>query len=174
MLHIILVVLVALACLVFSYSYLRAGAAEWPPAGVARPALLLPGLATLALAGCALAARWAERGARQDRPAQLKLGLAAALIGGAAALGLLALDWLGSGLSHGAHAYGSLVLALVGFQGTLVVIGLVLTAVVLAQALLGYFDARRFLAVQNTALYSATLLLTWLVIAATVYLSPYL
>jgi len=84
----------------------------------------------------------------------------------------LGLDWARSGLSLSAHAYGSLVLALVGFQVTLLVGGLVLAGVVLAQALLGYFDAHRFLAVQNTALYCDALAVNWLVTYAAVYLSP--
>ena len=174
MAHIVLVIFVSTACLVFSYFYLRANAPAWPPAGVSRPELLLPGLATLATLSCAAAAHWAERGIRRGRQTQLKLGLAAALAFVVAVIVLLGLDWGRSGLSPTAHAYGSLVLALVGFQGTLLVGGLVLIGVVLAQALLGYFDRHRFLAVQNTALYCAALTVNWLVTAAVVYLSPYL
>jgi cytochrome c oxidase subunit I+III len=174
MAHIVVVILVASACLVFSYFYLRASSPAWPPAGYSRPDLLLPGLATLAAVACAAAAHWAERGVRRGRQLRLKVGLAATLALVVAVVALLGLDWVRSGISLSAHAYRSLVLALVGFQGTLLVCGLVLVAVVLAQALLGYFDAHRFLAVQNTALYCDALAVNWLVTLAVVYLSPYL
>lgn len=45
--------------------------------------------------------------------------------------------------------------------------------VVLAQVLLGYFASRRFLAVQNSALYFTAVTANWLVVFSVVYLSPY-
>jgi cytochrome c oxidase subunit I+III len=175
MAHVVLVVAVATACLVMSYYYLRAGAPAWPPAGTPSPGLLLPGLATPAALGGALAVWWAERRVRRGGLGQLKLGLALAVALWTAFLALLVADVAGQvrgGLSPAAHAYGSAVVTLLGYQGVVAAGGLVLLAVVLVQALLGYFDSRRFLAVQNTALFCAAAAVNWLVVGAVVYLGP--
>jgi heme/copper-type cytochrome/quinol oxidase subunit 3 len=172
MLHVILVVAVATACLVMSYFYLRAGAAAWPPAGFAVPDALLPGAATLLLVAGTLAAWWAERRIRRGAQTHLKLGLGVATAAVAAFLAFLILHMAG-GVSPSAHAYGSSVQTLLGYQAVLVVAGLVLLGVVLTQAFLGYFDARRFLAVQNTAMFLTAAAANWLVVYGVVHLSPY-
>ena len=46
--------------------------------------------------------------------------------------------------------------------------------VVSVQAWLGYFDARRFLAIQNTAIYSAAAAVNWLILFAVLYGAPLL
>jgi cytochrome c oxidase subunit I+III len=174
MAHIVVIIFVVTACLVFSYFYLRADMPTWPPVGFGRPALLLPALATVASIGVVVAAHWAERGIRRSRPGRLLFGLAGALLLTASALALLAASWLTSGMSASDHAYASLVVTLLGVQATLLVGGLVLLGVVLVQARLGYFDAHRFLAVQNTTVYSYALAANWLVSGGVVYLTPYL
>jgi cytochrome c oxidase subunit I+III len=171
MTHIIVVIAVATACLVFSYFYLRAGTPAWPPSGVAPPSPFLPGLATLALFGSALSAWWAERSIRRGAQARLKAGLGGAAALGVAFLALIVLDTVRSGIAPAARAYDSAVATLIGYQAVLVVGGLVLAGVVLAQALLGHFDARRFLAVQNTAMYLGAIAVNWCVVLTILYLS---
>jgi heme/copper-type cytochrome/quinol oxidase subunit 3 len=173
MVHIVIVIAVATACLVMSYYYLRAGTAVWPPAGYARPDLLLPGLATLVLLAGALFVWWAERRIRSGAQGQLRLGLVGAAALGLAFLVLLISDTARSGISPSTQAYDSAVATLLGYQAVLVVGGLILLGVVQAQAWLGYFSARRFLAVQNTALYCIAVAINWLVIFAVVYLTPH-
>jgi cytochrome c oxidase subunit I+III len=173
MVHLIVVLTVATACLVMSYYYLRAGTAVWPPAGYPRPDLVVPGLATLVLLGGALFVWWAERRIRSGAQGQLRLGLAVAGALGLIFLALLASDTLVGGISPAAQAYDSAVATLLGYQALLVVGGLILLGVVQAQALLGYFSARRFLAVQNTTLYCMAVAVNWLVIFGVVYLTPH-
>jgi heme/copper-type cytochrome/quinol oxidase subunit 3 len=50
--------------------------------------------------------------------------------------------------------------------------GLLMGVVVQAQAWLGYFNARRYLAVENVALYTSFTAAAWAVVAAVLYLSP--
>ena len=173
MIHIVIVIAVATACLVMSYYYLRAGTAVWPPAGYPRPELLVPGLATLVLLGGALFVWWAERRIRSGAQGQLRLGLAVAGVLGLVFLALLASDTLHSGISPAAQAYDSAVATLLGYQAVLVIGGLILLGVVQTQAWLGYFSAQRFLAVQNTTLYCIAVAVNWLVIFAVVYLTPH-
>jgi cytochrome c oxidase subunit I+III len=174
MIHIVLVMLVATVCLVFSYFYLYANAPAWPPEGYRQPGLLLPGLATLALGACGVMAYLALRGIRRGAQAQLKLWLTGALLCGGLFLGLVIAGWQRDGISISAHAYGSIFLTLGWYQVTLVVGGLVLLGVVLTQAWLGYFDARRFLAIQNTAIYCAAMAANWLVVFAVLYGAPFM
>ena len=49
-----------------------------------------------------------------------------------------------------------------------------LLGVVLVQACLGYFDHRRFLAIQNAAIYYTAIFVNWLVVFAVLYGTPYL
>ena len=174
MMHVILVVAVATACLVLSYYYLRAGAESWPPSG-GPPDVLLALLATGAAVGGTAAAWWAERRVRRGALGQLKVGLAVAAALWTAFFALLVMDVVAlatGSASPTAHAYGSAVVTLLGYQEVLAVGALVLLGVVLTQALLGYFDEHRFLAVQNTALFCTAAAASWLVLAGVVYLSP--
>jgi heme/copper-type cytochrome/quinol oxidase subunit 3 len=174
MIHIVMVMAVATVCLIFSYYYLHAKAPVWPPEGHDRPDLLLSGLATLALAAGAGSAFMALRAIRNGAQGRLRLWLTAALLCGGAFVALALVGWQRDGISISAHAYGSIFLTVGWYQVVLVVGGLVLLGVVLAQALLGYFDARRFLAIQNAAIYCAAMTVNWLVLFGVLYLTPHL
>jgi heme/copper-type cytochrome/quinol oxidase subunit 3 len=170
MAHIVAIVFIVLACLVFSYFYLRADMPAWPPAGYARLDVLLPVLATIVILGLAAAVHWAERGIRRAQRQRLLFGLGGALALALSALALLVGVWMATGMSPAEHAYASLVFTLLGFQLTLLVGALVLIAVVLVQAWLGYFDRHRFLAVQNTSLFTAAAAVNWLVTGGVLFL----
>ena len=62
---------------------------------------------------------------------------------------------------------------LLAYQAALVVGGLVIGAVVQVQAWLGYFETRRFVAIQNNALYAISAALNGLVIFFVVYVSAF-
>jgi heme/copper-type cytochrome/quinol oxidase subunit 3 len=47
-----------------------------------------------------------------------------------------------------------------------------MSAVVQVQVWLNYFNARRYLAVENVALYTSFTAAAWVVVAAVLYLSP--
>ncbi|MCC7372167.1 MAG: cbb3-type cytochrome c oxidase subunit I [Chloroflexi bacterium] len=174
MIHIVLVMAVATACLIFSYYYLHSKAPAWPPAGYDRPELLLPSLATGALALGGGMTYLALRAIRAGSQGGLRGWLTGALLAGGAFLWLTYLGWQQEGLSLSGHAYASLFLTLGWYQVILVVGGLIVLGVVLVQALLGYFDHRRFLAIQNAAIYSAASVVNWVVLYGVVYLTPYL
>ena len=173
MIHIVMVMAVSTACLIFSYYYLHGSAPAWPPDGYSRPSWLLPGLATAALAVAGLLAYLALRSIRRGDVGGLKLWLSGALIAGGLFIALALLGWQQDGISLGAHAYGSVFLTLGWYQVVLVAGGMILTGVVLVQAWLGYFDHRRFLAVQNAAIYTAAAAVNWLVLGAVLYVTPY-
>jgi cytochrome c oxidase subunit I+III len=169
MIHIVLVIAVATTCLLFSYFFLYAKAPIWPPNGqtLPDPGLMTLGVMTLGLVGTG--AYLALRAIRRGSQGGLRCWLAAAMLASGAFLGLILIALQQSGLSQSSHAFDSIVLTLVWYQVVLVSAGIVLVGVVLVQAVLGYFDERRFLAVQNTAIYSAAITVNWLVILAALF-----
>ena len=97
----------AFGALAFTYFYLQLYAPAWPPAGVARPGLLLPALAA-ALTGASIAAQAATAWAfGQGREGVTRLALAATGALGVGAAGTLGAALVGLGVSPTAHAYGS-------------------------------------------------------------------
>ena len=165
---------VFLGCLVFSYFYLRTNTLQWPPAGLPHPDLLLPGIATVVLLASAAQMLLAERGIRAGSQGRLVLGLAGAYGLGALFLGLQMVDFARVPFTPGTNAYGSAFFTLAGTHAALAAAGLVMGIVVQLQAWLGYFNRLRFLAVQTTAMFWYFVLVSWLVVLAVAYVSPYL
>jgi heme/copper-type cytochrome/quinol oxidase subunit 3 len=171
---VLLTLAVGTASCIFSYFYIRAGAATWPPAGIQPPDITLPIVRSAVLALSLPPAWWAVRSIKHDHQVQLQLALALNALLGVAFLGLLLteigqwdpnLQW---------HAYGSVFYLLQGIQLVLVVIGLLIGAFTQAQAWMGYFNRWRHLAVENLANYWTFSVVHWLVVAAVLYASPYL
>jgi cytochrome c oxidase subunit I+III len=172
MIHIMLVIAVATSCLVFSYLYLYARAPVWPPAGQALPDGTLMALSALALGVAAATSYLALRSIRQGFQRLLRAWLAAALACAGFFAVLLVVALQQAGISQSAHAFGSIVLMLIWYQIAVVAAGSILICVVLVQALLGYFDERRFLAIQNTSIFGVAVAVNWLVLLAVLYLTP--
>lgn len=163
------------ACLAASAFYLRSRAPAWPPNGVELPELLLPLLNTALLLSSSVTMAWGEGGARRGARGRLALGLGLTLLLGAAFLGVQAFEYGRAEFAPADHAYASLFFTLTGLHGLHVFVGVIAIAVVLLWAQLGYFGARRHLALHNVALYWHFVDAVWLlVILPTVYLSPYL
>jgi len=68
------------AYLLTSYFYLGVTNPRWPPAGIEDPKLTLPLIMTGLLLASSGAAWWGERGIKQGRAAQLRLGLGLAML----------------------------------------------------------------------------------------------
>jgi cytochrome c oxidase subunit III len=162
------------ASLLFGYFYVRSGAGAWPPAGIERPALLLPSSMTVLLAASSVPMYWAERSIRRGHQGRLVLGLALSFLLGAGFLVLQGIDYSRKEFTLQTNAYGSLFFAVTGLHAVHVLVGLLMNAVVQLRTWLGHFDARRHLAVQNTALYWHFVNGVAIVIFASLYLVPYL
>jgi cytochrome c oxidase subunit I+III len=173
MLLIVLTLTVASATLIFSYYYLRAGSNVWPPQDVAPPGLVPPlaGLAVL-LAGAACA--WgAHRAIRRDQQGRVLVALTGSVLLGGLFLAVQGLDYLQSDARMQGLAYGSIFYTLAGLHTTYMVMGLLITAVTLLWAWLGYFNRWRHLAVENTAHFWYFVTVHWLVLIGVLYVSPY-
>ena len=174
MLLVLLTIAVGSACCIFSYFYIRAGTPDWPPAGIAPPDLGLPAVRTVVFALCVPPAWWALRSIRRDHQIQLQLSLATTFGLGVVSVALLIAEIGQWDPNLQAHAYGSIFYLLQGIQLLIVLIGLLIGLFTQAQAWLGYFNPWRHLAVQNHANYWTFAVVHWLLVAAVLYISPYI
>jgi hypothetical protein len=162
-----LVLGVALASLVGSYWYLGAAsalAARWP-SGLAPVAAV-----TLLLAGAVAAPLWAARPHRGVHAR--RLGLAAGIVLHAVGAGVLGRDLWSRDLAPRTDAAASIVLTLGGFQAGVGGVALVMLVVACLWALARPEDPRGRAPLLNGGLVSAFAGVSWLAVAATVYLSP--
>jgi heme/copper-type cytochrome/quinol oxidase subunit 3 len=174
MLLVLLTIAVGSACCIFSYFYFRAGTTDWPPAGIAPPDLTLPALRTAIFVLSLAPTWWALRSVRAGHQLQLQASLGLTFGFGVVFVVLLLLEIGQWDPNLQGHAYGSAFYLLQGIQLVLVLLGLLISLFTQAQAWLGYFNQWRHLAVQNLANYWTFGVVHWLVLAAVMYVSPYI
>ncbi len=170
----ILVYLVALASMLFSYFYIRLENPAWPPETVPRPEPLFPIISSVLLVLGALAMSWAHRNLMRGEIGRLKGGLAAALVLGlaGAAVQIYALTRLDYTWTF--NAYASIFYLLSGFMIAISLLAILMTALVFFWALRGYYSPTRFVGVEVTALFWVALVAGWLIAFAVLYLAPVL
>ena len=165
----ILVLVTALVTLVASYVYLGDGTLAWSPTVPDLwPGLLSTGLFLACAATVGIAALSVRRQATWTR----RLTLAATMALGAVSIAAGVVAYRALGVTPHETAYGSIVVALLGYQW--LVAGLAVAMLVLAQlwAWLAPRDPRGHAVTFNTALVIAFGVLNALVVFATVYLTP--
>lgn len=160
------------ASLIFSYFYLRAGFVEWPPPGIDPPDLLLPTVNTFVLLASAVPVAWADRGIRGGNQLAVRAGKLAGQALLVLFLVLKVVEYAGYDYSWETNAYGSIVWTITGFHVAHVTVAFLKSVVVLTLAWKGYFSERRYLGVQANAFYWYFVVLIWIPIYLTIYLSP--
>jgi cytochrome c oxidase subunit III len=162
-----------LSAALFSYAYLTVRAEGWPPAGVERPDLLWPTVATgvllVSVAPALAAFRAGKRGLAG--PLQSSAWLTAAL--GAAHLGIQAWTYADLPLSPTQGAYGSVFLLTLILHHLILGAGLV-GFLVLGVQVWGRPGERQMGGAQALALWWVVTTGFWLLVYATLYLSPLL
>jgi cytochrome c oxidase subunit III len=157
-----------------SYFYLSLGAEEWPPAGVAPPALLAPAVGQALLLASVLPPWWGLRALAGGRSRRLLVALPAGLVLVAGYLVLKAWEYGNREVLWSAHAYGSLDWTMGGYAALHVVAVLLAGSVIFALTLRGHFTGERYTGVQALVLYWAFVALGSLFLFAVQYLAPYL
>lgn len=161
------------AYLLFSYFYLASQhEGPWPPHGV--PKLLAASINTallLASSGCAW---YAEQSGKRAQRGPMMLGLGAALVLGSAFATIQLREWGKQPFTIATDAYGSLYFTITGFHMMHVAVGLLILAVLLLWAALGYFTGRRHAALSIGVLYWHFVDAVWLVVFSALYLAPQL
>lgn len=172
MVGLILIEAVVFASLVTSYFYLRASAQEWPLGGIDPPDLLLPSINALILFASSAPIYFADQGIREGKQTQLKVGLAASFGLGLIFLVLKYIEYSSLDYNWATNAYTSIVWTITGFHSAHVIALLLKTLIVGIWALQGYFNAQRYSAVTVNGLYWHFVVIAWIPLFFTLYLSP--
>ena len=169
----LLLVAIALGNFLFCYFFLRLESPVWPPPGIPLPGLLPPALGTVALGGGLFAMRRAQQRIRQDDQDGFCRAVALALGLGLITAGLLFYDLWRQPFDHTTHAYGSLYYTLGSFLLLIVGSAVLQTLFTLYWAWRGHYTAREHVAIQVGVIFWQGAFVFWLVLAATIYVSPY-
>lgn len=159
--------------LIASYFYLRASSPAWPPGGIKPPDLAGSIIMTVILLASGIPMIWATRSIRRGRQGAMKLGMALTFVLGAVFLILQIIELTHEKFVPTANAYSSAFYAITSLYGLDLIGGLLMTAFTMARAFLGHFNERRNLAVSNTVLYWYFLVIVWVFIFLSLYLSPH-
>ncbi len=170
----IVIELTVFSALLVSYFYFKSELEQWPPGGIERPKLLLPTVNTVIIFGSSAAIYWADRGIKRGNQRHLMIGLVASFVLGAIFLTIKAIEYSDYSYNWATNVYGSIVWTITGFHSGHVLGVLLKTLVLIALAWQGYFDADRHLGVQINGLYWHFVVVIWIPIYFTLYLSPYL
>lgn len=158
--------------LLFSYFYLKAQTVQdWPPQGP--PELAMPGVATVLLLSSSLFVWGCEKFLRARRLGWSCASMAVAILFGAVFVGIQMYEYAHKGFTPATDLYGSLYFVITGFHMAHVVIGLFILSFLLLWVRLGYFDERRYAALQIGGLYWHFVDAVWIFIFSSLYLSPY-
>jgi cytochrome c oxidase subunit III len=163
--------------LLTSYWYLRfRHGPVWPPDGIGKPDLLLVGIMTPILLLSSAPIHWAQRGVERGRMWRLRLGLLLTFLMGATFLALQTVEYLKAveEFTPRTDVYGTLFFSITGFHGFHVFVGLLMNLWLQYYASRGRFDANRHLPVEVVTLYWHFVDAVWILIFATIYLSPHL
>lgn len=170
--HLVAIESVVFASLVFSYLYLRAGAAEWPPAGISPPSLALPSANALILFASVIPMWWGVRGIKRGHARRLAYGLIASLVLATVFLALKVVEYSGVEYTWMENAYASIVWTITGFHAGHVVAMILKTAPMAFLAWTGHFDELEHAAIGGAALYWYFVAGVWAPLFATLYLGP--
>jgi cytochrome c oxidase subunit I+III len=170
----ILILGIALSSLLFSYFYIRLENTTWPPPNISLPNLSLALISSLILLVGGGLMYWAIQGIQADDRRRLHLGLAGAFILAAVALGVKIFGYSQLSFSWQTHAYGSIFYLLGWFIFTMLAAGLLMNGVAQFWAWRGYYSARNYVTVENTALYWYATIVAWLVVFGVLYHIPHL
>lgn len=162
------------AALITSFFFLRSYSLEWPMAGIGRPDLLLPTIGTLLLLVSSVPVYWGDHRGRQGNMRSLSIGLVTGLILAAVFLGLKIYEYGHVGYSWSTNAYGSVVFFIIGFHTSHVIALVLKTAVVVVAARRGHFNRQRTVGLQTNGMYWHFVVLVWLPLYFTLYLSHYI
>lgn len=167
------VVITAYAAMYFTYVYVRVGTADWPPAGVEPPELVVPGLAALALLATVVPMAWAARRAHAGGWTAVRIGLVAAILLAGAHGGLLIIDWTAQPFGVDQHAYGSLYYVLPGIHLCVVGFAVIVAAAVVALTWHPEGPPMVVVSMKSLRVYWYTGVLGGLLLLAVVYLVPH-
>jgi cytochrome c oxidase subunit I+III len=158
---------------IVTYFYLREHSTHWPPTG-SPPDLWFGTLNTVVILASALPNQWTKKVAEQEKLVAVRVGLLICLAFSAAFLVVRAFEFGALNTSWNESAYGSIVYALMTLHTIHLVTDVIDTIVLAVLMFTGPLSGRRFVDVSENAVYWWFVVISWLLIYATVYLAPHL
>ncbi len=152
-----------------AYFVVRADSPSWPPAGLERPELLLPGLNTGLLVSSSVTMQLAVWAIGRDERRHSLRWMAITLLLGAAFLVIQGYEFATSGFGLKDGVFGSTFYTITGFHGAHVFAGLVLIAIVANRARRGLISGSRHTAVEAASYYWHFVDVVWLFVITTLY-----
>jgi heme/copper-type cytochrome/quinol oxidase subunit 3 len=158
------------AYLVFSYGYLASQNVRWLPGGPPSMRLALP--ATVLLVGSSIVLEWARRAGDRGRTGTARIGVLVTLLMGIAFALLELHEWKSRPFQLDTDSYSSIYFVLTGTHLAHVAVGLLGLLMLLAWSLFGALRPEHTQHRALITLYWHFVDAVWLLVFATVYLSP--
>ena len=155
--------------LFWTYYYLRAETAVWPPAGV-KPDTLLAGINTIFLLAGSGAMWWAVNRLRKDKENQLAAGLGLTALLGLVFLGITGWEWAHEVFQPWSHAYGSIFFMLTGFHALHVLGGVVFLLILLGQTRRHKYTPQDYTPVEIGSLYWHFIDFIWVLVFLSIFI----
>lgn len=155
---------------IVSYFYLRERSYQWP-VGTA-PDLTFGTINTVVLLLSAIPNQWTKHVAEKEDLRKVRIGLVLCLLFSAVFLVVRGFEFAALNTRWNESAYGSAVYALMLLHTIHLVTDVIDTVVLTALMFFGPLSGRRFVDVSENALYWWFVVISWLLIYATVYIAP--
>ena len=157
---------------IVSYFFLAARAPAWPPHGVAAPDLRWGTINTLILLASLAPNELAKRAGERVDLRGVRLWMVACLIFGVAFNAARVYEFRHLNVLWDRDAYGSIVWVLLGLHTTHIVTDFLDTLVLAVLMFTGPIEERRFIDVEENAVYWYFVVLAWLPIYGVIYWAP--
>jgi heme/copper-type cytochrome/quinol oxidase subunit 3 len=162
----------AFALAIAAYFFFRMRTPQWPPDGIAPPALLWGTVNTLVLLVSGIPNELAKRaGEHVDLP-RVRLWLVVCLIFGVVFNAVRVYEFRHLNVMWDHDAYGSIVWLLLGLHTVHILTDFLDTAVLTALMFVGPIEEKRFVDVEENAAYWYFVVLAWLPIYGVIYWAP--
>ena len=156
---------------IVTYFYLWSRSDTWPP-GVLPPDLAWGTLNTAIMVASAIPNEYAKKAAKAHDLHKVRVGLLWCIAFGVAFLVVRALEFPALNCRWNTNAYGSAVWTLLGLHTTHLVTDLADTIVLAVLMFTGPLEGRRFVDVEENAIYYNFVIFAWLPIYAVIYWTP--
>ncbi len=171
-LGIVLIEGTAFALAIGAYFFLVTRYPHWPPAGVGAPDLTWGTINTVVLLASMIPNELAKRSGEHVDLAGVRLWMAVCLVFGLAFNAIRVYEFRHLNVTWDHDAYGSIVWLLLGLHTTHIVTDFLDTAVLTALMFTGPIEEKRYVDVEENAVYWYFVVLAWLPIYGVIYWAP--
>jgi heme/copper-type cytochrome/quinol oxidase subunit 3 len=162
----------AFALTIGAYFYLRTRNPQWPPDGIAPPSLFWGTLNTVVLALSGIPNQLAKKAAERVDLGMVRLWLLACLAFGIAFNAVRVMEYFTLNVLWNTDAYGSVVWMLLSLHTTHIITDFLDTLVLTVLLFVGPIEEKRFVDVEENAVYWYFVIGAWLPIYAVIYWAP--